>query len=82
MAGLQRRFETLPIIGGLIATAGTLGAIISVLLILLVLVFLAPLALLWSLNQLGLTDVALLDVWNLLAALIIILVLRGKLGYS
>lgn len=77
-SGLKR----IPILGGLIATLGTIGAILAFLLIIVVFLLLAPIALLWSLNELGLTDVELLNFWNILAALIIILVLRGKIGYS
>lgn len=82
MSSVKSGMSRIPIIGGLVAAVGTIGAIIVVLLAGLVLFLLAPIALLWSLNELGLTDVDLLNLWNILAALIIILVLRGKIGYS
>lgn len=82
MSSVKSGMSRIPIIGGLVAAVGTIGAIIVVLLAALVLFLLAPIALLWSLNELGLTDVDLLNLWNILAALIIILVLRGKIGYS
>lgn len=82
MASVKSGMSRIPIIGGLVAAVGTIGAITVVLLAALVLFLLAPIALLWSLTELGLTDVDVLNLWNILAALIIILVLRGKIGYS
>lgn len=82
MSSVTSGMSRIPIIGGLVAALGTIGAIIVVLLAALVLFLLAPIALLWSLNELGLTNVDVLNLWNILAALIIILVLRGKIGYS
>lgn len=76
------RLNRIPIVGGLLATLGIVGTVVVGAIFLVVLVLIAPLLLLWSLNQLGLTEVELFNVWNLLAALIIILVLRGKLGWG
>lgn len=82
MSSLQSGLKRIPILGGLVATLGIVGSILVFLLAVLVLVFLAPVALLWSLNELGVTNVELFNLWNILAALVIILVLRGKIGYS
>ena len=82
MSALQGGLQRLPVIGGLVTTLGTIGAVAAFFVLALVLLLIAPIALLWSLNELGLTDVDLFSPWNILAALIIILVLRGKIGYS
>lgn len=76
------RLNRIPIVGGLLATLGIVGTIVVGAIFLIVLLLIAPLLLLWSLNQLGLTDVELFNIWNLFAALIIILVLRGKFGWG
>jgi len=58
------------------------GMIAGIVILAVALFLIAPIALLWSLNHLGLTNVEIFNLWNILAAAVLVLILGGASGSS